>query len=78
MNGGPASDARDNFPADINGIHLEMRGETLFYVTIAEIGLIFTYTGVDYSWSVKLPWDYAYDNTEGLCGKFHTVYCFGR
>lgn len=69
VNGGPPADAISNLPAEINGIYIQLRGTVLFEVTIPAIDMVFTYTGKDYSWSLELPWSYAYDNTEGLCGK---------
>ncbi|XP_039268050.2 mucin-5B-like isoform X2 [Styela clava] len=68
VNGGPPASAQENLPATINGILVELRGSNLFYVTIESIGLVLTYTGEDYSWSLRLPYGYAEDNTEGLCG----------
>ena len=59
----------NSLPRDINGIHVEMRGISLFYVTIAEINLVLTYTGEDYSWSLSVPYSRYFNKTEGLCGK---------
>lgn len=57
-----------------NGIYLELRGGNLFYLTIDDIGLVFTFTDDDNSWGLNVPWYLNVDQTEGLCGKF-IVFC---
>lgn len=62
----------DTLPTEINGIQLELRGSSLFFVNISKISLTMTYTGQDYSWGLKVPYSVYHDRTEGLCGKSRT------
>ncbi|XP_076823877.1 von Willebrand factor-like isoform X2 [Clavelina lepadiformis] len=67
VNGSSVKD-KSQLPMTADGIHVELRGVSLFYVTIKEIDLILTYTGVDYSWSLSVPYSKYFNRTEGLCG----------
>ena len=68
LNGGSLQDGK-SLPTDINGIYLDLRGESLFSLKIPSISVNLTFTGSDYSWSLTVPYSLYKDKTEGLCGK---------
>nr|XP_026693636.1 LOW QUALITY PROTEIN: von Willebrand factor-like [Ciona intestinalis] len=59
---------RAQMPYTFGDIRIELRGFNLFYVTIPDLGITLTYTGLDYSWSLIVPYSVYFNKTEGLCG----------